>query len=61
MPEPIKPSKDESGNGWEDNRLQAYISDRDKAASLRIFGDPSAKKIRPVRIQNCKRFDPHKW
>ena len=61
MPEPIKPSKTEAGNGWEDSALRDYISDRNKAASLRIFGDPSVKKKRPVRIQNCKRFNAHKW
>lgn len=57
MQAPIKPSKAEAGNGWEPKKLQAYLEDRNKAASLRIFGNPSEKKRRPMIVQSCKRFN----
>jgi hypothetical protein len=59
MPPSIKPTKIERGNGWEELDLADYIAERNRAATLRIFGDPDAKK--EVQVENAKRFDPHLW
>ena len=59
MPPSIKPTKIERKNGWGETDLADYIAERNRAAMLRIFGDPNAKK--DIQVENAKRFDPHHW
>ena len=57
----IEPTKEEAKNGWTTETLTKYYADREKAAAIRIWGDPAAKKHRILKVQNVKKFNPLRW
>ncbi len=57
------PSPDEARNGWTAESLARYRAERE-AASDWVPGNVVTEYKRPkpaVVIENCKRFNPHKW
>ena len=61
MPNLIEPTREEKRNGWTAQALTEYYRQREKAALIRVFGDPQNPKRRPLRIQNVKAFKPLRW
>ena len=57
----IEPSEAEKRNGWTTEALSKYYADREKAAAIRIWGDPADKKRRILKVQNVKKFNPLRW
>lgn len=57
----IEPTPAEKRNGWTAEALTKYYAEREKAAAIRVFGDPGDKKRRPLKVQNCKKFKPLYW
>ena len=57
----IEPTSAEKRNGWTAQALGEYIQQRERAALIRVFGDPGAKKRRPLRVMNVRKFQPHRW
>lgn len=59
MPRSVKTASQE--NTWDDSKLAAYVAERNRAAANRIFGNPSDKLKRPIKVVNVKAFNPHRW
>lgn len=54
-----KPTRDEIRNGWTEEKLAAYLAERDSQKAA--FANQSSK-IKRVIVENVKTsFDPHKW
>lgn len=61
MSKRIVPNKNERGNGWDAARLNDYVEQRNRAAGLKIYGEPSEKQHRPLRVENVRGWNPHNW
>lgn len=57
----IEPTEAEKKNGWTAEALTKYYAEREKAAAIRVFGDPGTKKRKLLRVQNTKKFRPLYW
>lgn len=54
----IEPTRTERRNGWTAEALRQYIISREKAALIRVFGDPKDRK-RPLIV--LRKFSPLQW
>lgn len=57
----IEPTREERRNGWTAEALTKYHADRERAALIRVFGDPSEKKRKRLVVQNTAKFNPLRW
>jgi hypothetical protein len=57
--ERFEPTPGERRNKWTTEALNEYIRQREKAALIRVFGDPKDQKKRPLIVQ--RKFHPHYW
>jgi len=55
----IEPTREERRNKWTAEALQAYITQRERAALIRVFGDPKDRNRRPLKVE--RKFHPHYW
>jgi len=54
----IRATKQESKNGWDNRKLQAYILERERSAATHVLGKP--KNSVPT-VENCTTFSAHDW
>jgi hypothetical protein len=57
----IEPTPAQRKGGWTAEALTKYYADRERAAMIRVFGEPDAKKKRNLVVQNTTRFRPLRW